>query len=120
MSDEIRLTGIYGYGYHGVLDHERENGQDFYVDLTLLLDLSIASRSDNLEDTIDYSAASDLVVSAIQGPPYSLLEGLGGHIADQLLAVFPLLEKVQVTVHKPQAPITAKLEDIAVTVQRNR
>ena len=63
MSDVISLTGIWGFGYHGVFDHEAKNGQDFFVDLEIHLDLSRASVSDDLTDTIDYGALADIVVS---------------------------------------------------------
>ena len=45
MSDQITLTGIHGFGYHGLFDHERRDGQDFYVDVVLELDLTAASTS---------------------------------------------------------------------------
>ena len=48
MSDRITLKGIWGFGYHGVFEHEAKTGQDFFVDLDITLDLSAASRSDNL------------------------------------------------------------------------
>jgi len=120
MSDNIRINGIHSYGYHGVLAQERQQGQDFYVDLLLELDLLKASQGDCLDDTIDYSVVCELVVTEISGPPVSLIEKLAGQIGDLLLAKFPLLESVAVTVHKPQAPVSAEFLDIAVTIGRER
>ena len=120
MTDVIRISRIHGFGYHGVFEEERKVGQDFYVDLDLFLDLSLPSRSDVLDDTIDYSSASELALSAIQGKPFALIEKLAGEIADELITKFPRLEKVAVTVHKPMAPVSVSVNDISVTVERRR
>lgn len=120
MSDLIRIEGIHAFGYHGVFDFEREKGQDFFVDLSLRLDLTRASQGDQLVDSVDYASACDLVVAAITGPPMSLLERLAGEIADALLSKYPLLESVLVTVHKPDAPLKARVRDIAVSIERAR
>lgn len=118
MSDVILIKGIHGFGYHGVFDHEAKNGQDFYVDLEILLDLSTASTSDDLQDTIDYGALSDLVVEEITGIRVQLIEKLAGRIADRIKASHQKIERVAVTVHKPKAPVAAKVADIAVTILR--
>lgn len=118
MSDVISLTGIWGFGYHGVFDHEAKNGQDFLVDLEIHLDLSKASVSDNLEDTIDYGALADLVVEEITGERVQLIERLAGRIADRIKVRHPEITNITVTVHKPKAPISAQTTDISVTITR--
>jgi dihydroneopterin aldolase len=118
MSDTISLTGIWGFGYHGVFDHEAKNGQDFFVDLEIHLDLSQASLSDALEDTIDYGALADLVVEEITGERVQLIERLAGRIADRIKCGHPQISKISVTVHKPKAPISAQTSDISVTITR--
>ena len=65
MSDLIKVTGIWGFGYHGVFEDEAKNGQDFFVDLEISLDLTKSSESDDLKDTIDYGSLADLVVEEI-------------------------------------------------------
>lgn len=118
MSDQIKLTGIWGFGYHGVFDHEAKNGQDFFVDLELSVDLSAASKSDDLNDTIDYGSLADLVVEEITGERVELIERLAGRIADRIKSKFEEIEKVAVTVHKPKAPVAAQVADISVTITR--
>ena len=120
MSDSISITGIHGFGYHGVLEHERLEGQDFYVDVVLTLDLTKASRSDELSETINYGQVCDLVLAEVTGPPHSLIEKLAGQISELLLANFSVLKSVRVTVHKPQAPVLVDFLDIAVTIERTR
>lgn len=120
MSDRIEILGIEAFGYHGVFDNERSEGQIFRVDVTLHLDLTRASRSDQLSDTLDYGAISNLIEAEIVGEPYVLLEKLAGSIADKLMQEFSALKKIDVTVHKPQAPLKVKFQDVAVTVNRSR
>ena len=118
MSDQIKVTGIKAFGYHGVFDHEAQNGQDFFVDLELSVDLSAASKSDDLNDTIDYGSLADLVVEEITGERVELIERLAGRIADRIKSQFAEIEQVAVTVHKPKAPVSAQVADISVTISR--
>lgn len=120
MSDRIEILGIEAFGFHGVFGHERKEGQTFRVDVVLHLELNRASLSDELSDTVDYGAIGNLVEAVIIGEPFSLLEKLAGVIADRLIQQFFALEKVEVTVHKPQAPLKVKFRDVAVTLTRSR
>lgn len=120
MSDQILLTGVHGFGYHGLLDHERKNGQDFYVDVVLNLDLQVASQSDSIDETVNYAEITDLIVIEITTDPVSLIEKLAGRIADRILNSYSRVNSVSVTVHKPQAPVSASLKDIAVQIIRTR
>lgn len=120
MSDQIILTGIHGFGFHGLFEHERKDGQDFYVDLTLSVNLTEASVSDAIEDTVNYAEITDLVVEEITSNPVNLIEKLAARIAERVLNQHIKVEVVTVTVHKPQAPVAAQLKDIAVVVTRSR
>lgn len=118
MADLIEIKGIKSFGYHGVLETEKVTGQDFYVDVVLEVDLSRASVSDDVADTINYAEVTDLVVREITGDPVSLIEKLAGNIADRIKAAYPQAATVSVTVHKPQAPVNAQVKDISVTINR--
>jgi dihydroneopterin aldolase len=120
MSDQIVLTGIHGFGYHGLFEQERKDGQDFFVDLTLSVDLKGASLSDAIEDTVNYAEITDLVVEEIKSNPVNLIEKLAARIAERVLNEHVKVISVVVTVHKPQAPVAAQLKDIAVVVTRAR
>ena len=119
MSDKISILGITGFGYHGVLESERERGQDFSVDIFLKLDLRNAGESDNLAHTINYAEVASLVHKRIVGEPVNLLERLAELIAQDVLENFNVQE-IEVTVHKPQAPIPVSFHDVSVTIQRSR
>ena len=120
MSDQIVLTGIHGFGYHGLFEQERRDGQDFFVDLTLSVDLKVASQSDVITDTVNYAEITDLVVEEITSNPVNLIEKLAARIAERVLDQHVRVNSVTVTVHKPQAPVAAQLKDIAVVVNRAR
>jgi len=120
MSDQIVLTGIHGFGYHGLFEHERKDGQDFFVDLTLSVDLTAAAQSDAIEDTVNYAEITDLVVEEITSNPVNLIEKLAARIAERVLNQHIKVQSITVTVHKPQAPGAAQLKDIAVVVTRSR
>ncbi len=118
-SDRVQLLGIDAFGFHGVLDHERREGQPFVVDVTAWLDLSGAAASDDLADTLDYGGLAGEVVAAVERDPVDLIETLAARIAD-LVLVDARVSVVEVTVHKPQAPVAVSVADVSVTVTRSR
>jgi dihydroneopterin aldolase len=115
--DRIELRGLRVRGHHGVLDHERRDGQDFVVDLVLHLDLAPAGASDDLADTVDYGALAQRAAAVVGGPPRQLIEAVAAEVAAQVLTD-PRVGEVEVTLHKPQAPIPLVFDDVAVVVQR--
>lgn len=130
MADRIALTGLKVRGNHGVFDHEKRDGQDFSCDITLWLDFGAAAASDDLADTVDYGAVAQIAHDVIAGPARDLIETVAVEIAQKLLAADgaaaaaasrpPLLHAVEVTIHKPQAPIPLEFGDVAVTARRSR
>ena len=118
-ADRLSVVGLEARGFHGVLDVERQQGQVFRVDLTLGLDTEPAARSDDLRDTVDYGTLSSRVKALIEGEPVDLIETLAQRIAAQCLHE-PAVQWVEVTVHKPDAPIEATFADVALTIRRSR
>ena len=117
--DRVALGGVTGFGHHGVFDFEREQGQDFVVDVALSLELSPASTTDDLRRTVDYGVLAEAVVADVEGEPLNLIEALAERVARTCLRQPGVLE-VEVTVHKPQAPIAVAFTDVAVTLTRSR
>ena len=115
MSDQIILTGIHGFGYHGLFEQERTDGQDFFVDLTLSVDLKAASESDSIVDTVNYAEITDLVVQEITSNPVNLIEKLAARIGERVLNQHSKVLSVSVTVHKPQAPIPVPFGNVSVS-----
>jgi 7,8-dihydroneopterin aldolase/epimerase/oxygenase len=119
VTDELRVLGIECWGHHGVFDHERRDGQTFLVDLTLGIDTTLAARSDDLRDTVDYGSLVAEVAAVVQGEPVDLIETLAQRIADVCL-LDARVEWSRVTVHKPDAPIEAPFADVQLTITRHR
>lgn len=117
--DQIVLTGIAATGYHGVLDFEKRDGQQFVVDVVMDVDLAPAGASDELGDTVNYAEVAGDVVALIEGEPLDLIEALAERIATAILTR-PLVEAVEVVVHKPQAPVGHPFTDVQVRVRRER
>ncbi|WP_235436454.1 dihydroneopterin aldolase [Arthrobacter sp. RIT-PI-e] len=117
--DLVELSGITATGHHGVFEHERRDGQPFVVDLALHLDLQPAGTTDELARTAHYGQVAELVHGIIAGPPFDLVEALAESIAAEVLGAFPVTA-VDVTVHKPQAPIAVPFGDVSVTLRRSR
>ncbi|HEY0639670.1 MAG TPA: dihydroneopterin aldolase [Pseudonocardiaceae bacterium] len=120
MADRITLTGLRVFGRHGVFDHERADGQDFLVDVTVWMDLAPAAASDDLADTLDYGALAHRVAEIVGGPPCDLIETVAARVADDVLAGEPRAHAVEATIHKPSAPIELTFADVAVTARRSR
>jgi 7,8-dihydroneopterin aldolase/epimerase/oxygenase len=120
MSDTIFIKGVVIHARHGVMDHETEVGQRFVIDLELGIDLSDSSRTDRLVDTVSYSSVVSTATAAFKNVNYKLLERAAGAVADAVLAAFPRVSAIKVTVHKPHAPIAAIFDDVGVVLARTR
>jgi dihydroneopterin aldolase len=117
--DEITLTGLRATAFHGVLDHERRDGQTFVIDVTVFLDLSDAARSDELSRTVDYGVLAQQIVESVERDPVDLIETVAQRVADVVLG-HRAATLAKVTVHKPDAPIAVPFEDVSVTITRGR
>ena len=85
MADRIELRGLRVRGNHGVFEHERRDGQEFVIDVTLWLDLSRAAQTDDLADTVDYGALAQRAHDVVAGPARDLIETVGAEIADGVM-----------------------------------
>jgi len=117
--DEITVTGLRAFGRHGVLEQEREHGQEFVVDVTMHVSTRRAAETDDVADTIHYGEVSERVSALISGEPVNLIETLAERIAADLLSDERVVLAV-VTVHKPSAPISVPFADVSVTIRRDR
>lgn len=119
MTDQLAVRGIEVFAHHGVFEHERNDGQTFVIDLLLGLDTAPAAAGDDLSQTVDYGSLVADVVSAVSKDPVDLIETVAQRIADVCLTR-EQVEWVEVTVHKPHAPIEATFSDVALTIKRSR
>jgi len=117
--DRITLTGVRVRAHHGVFDFEREQGQEFVIDVSVAVDLAAAASVDDLDRTVHYGELAEAVVAAVERDPVDLIETVAERVAAVALG-YPAVEEVEVTVHKPEAPIAVPFADVAVTVVRGR
>jgi len=120
MSDSVFVSGLALHACHGVMEHEGTVGQTFKLDLDLEIDLEQASRSDKLADTVGYDQVVEVASQAFCARRYRLVEAAAGAVADAILDAFAAVTSVQVTVHKPHAPIAATFDDVGVVILRTR
>lgn len=119
MTDRITLTGLSATGFHGVFDEERRAGQTFVVDVVVETDTRPGAHSDAIADTVNYADIAGCVHAHIVGEPVNLIETLAEKIAADVLGIYAV-EAVEVTVHKPHAPIPHEFADVSVTIRRER
>lgn len=120
MSDRIFIHGLSLHAYHGVMAHEAKVGQSFSIDLELEIDLAAAARSDKVADTVSYDKVVDCARETFSAHRFRLIEAAAGGVADAVLAAFPRVRAVKVTIHKPHAPIAATFDDVGVSLERRR
>lgn len=118
MADRITLTGLRVRGRHGVFEYEKRDGQDFVTDITLWLDLTGAAAGDDLTATVHYGELAELAAGIVGGPPRDLIETVAAEIADTVMRTWPV-HAVEVTIHKPNAPIPLDFADVSVTIRRS-
>jgi dihydroneopterin aldolase len=94
----IEITGITLQGRHGVLDHERREGQSFVFDVSLAVDEPAA---DEIDATVDYRDVVACVREISDGTAFQLLESLAAAVADELMRRFPITA-ASVRVGKPE------------------
>lgn len=118
--DKIIIKGLRVFAYHGVNPEEKRDGQTFELDITLYASLLRAGQTDDLNDTISYAKATKTALRVMNEAKYDLLEKVAQRLAEQLLTDYPDVEKVDVLLKKPQAPVKADFDYMAVMITRQR
>jgi len=119
MCDKISLTNMMFYGFHGVYEYEREQGQKFYLDVDIFTDLQQAGISDQVTDTIDYTVIYAQIKKIVETQRFKLLEALGAHIGDSIIAIAPNVDSVTVRIRKPAVPLSGSIDYIQVQITRS-
>ncbi len=119
VPDRIALRGLRAQGHHGVYAFERERGQTFIADAVLELDTTPAAADDDLNRTVNYADLAHQLYAVLAGDPVNLLEAVAQRLADVCLA-HPLVDAVEITVHKPQAELGVPFDDVTVSIRRER
>ena len=118
--DKIYINGIKTYGYHGAIQEERVLGQYFITDIVLYIDLTAASETDDLNETVHYGEVYNLAEEIIKGEPVSLIERLAGKINAELFDRYDKIVEIETTITKPNPPIDGNYESVAITLHGKR
>lgn len=118
--DKIYIKGLQLFAYHGVNPEEKRDGQTFVLDITLCADLTRARVSDRLEDTVNYAAVRKTVQRAFTKARYDLIERAAEVVCQAVLDDFPMVEEITLLLKKPQAPMNAVFEYVAVEITKGR
>jgi 7,8-dihydroneopterin aldolase/epimerase/oxygenase len=116
----LRIDRLALHARHGVLPEERTLGQRFFLDMVVTAEIGDALASDKIDDSVNYSALIEAASLTFTDTAFNLIEAAAAAVADDLLKLFPKVAAVQVTVHKPAAPVKAFVADISATVERRR
>jgi 7,8-dihydroneopterin aldolase/epimerase/oxygenase len=120
MSDRIIVKDLQVFARHGVLAEEKRLGQRFSVDVIAHLDLRPAGESDDFAKTVGYDALAALATETLTAKSYDLIEATAEAVAQAVLARFPRIEKVEIELRKPSAPIDAVFAYVGVRLERSR
>lgn len=116
--DQIRIKNLKIFAYHGVYEQEKEQGQNFCVNAVLFTDTEKAGKSDDIADAVDYGAVCLFIDNYMRENRFDLLEAVTRHVAEELLLAFPAIQKVELEVEKPDAPIPLRFDSVSVKIER--
>ncbi len=118
--DKITIKNLKLFAYHGVNPEEKENGQNFVLDIDYYLNITRACYNDELDDTVSYAKVVKVVRSAFLQEKYDLIERAAQVVADAVLDSFEQITRVDITLKKPEAPVSAEFDYMAVSISRER
>ncbi len=118
--DTIQIKGLEIFAYHGVNEEEKRDGQRFVLDIRMEADLSTPCTTDDLNATVNYAAIVKTVRATMTAQSDDLIERAAQRVADAILAGYPAVDIVTVTLKKPDAPMKATFDYVAVEITRGR
>ena len=118
--DEIRITGLKVYAYHGVYARENEQGQDFIINAVLGVSTQHAGLTDDLDASISYEEVCEILQREMKAQTWKLLEAVAEHISIVLFTRYPALQELKLEIEKPDAPIDADFQSVSVCIHRKR
>ena len=118
--DKIIIKGLSVFAHHGVNEEETLYGQRFLLDIEARADLTRAGQTDDLNDTVSYAQMIKTAQRVMTEQNDKLLERAATRVADALLAEYDRLESVKIRLMKPDAPIKAEFDTVAIETERTR
>lgn len=116
--EQILVQGLQVFGYHGVYEQEKEEGQTFLVNCVMDTSFASAIHSDDVGETVDYGTVCLFIKKYFEGKAYDLLEKVADELATSIMYAFPGIEKIQIQITKPNAPIPMEFKSVGVRVEK--
>ena len=116
---KVKVENIRVYAYHGCLKEETAIGSEYRVDVQVNANLSKASISDDLSDTVDYVHINHIVKEEMKVPS-KLLEHVAQRIINRVFLEIPLVSKTKVSVSKINPPIGGDVECVSIKLKLKR
>ncbi len=116
---KVKINNIRVYAHHGCLSEESIVGSEYSVDVIVGADLSKASASDELADTVDYVRVHQIVKSEMQTPS-KLLEHVAKRIIDRIISEIKMVDTVELSVSKINPPIGGDVEKVTIMLSSKR
>ncbi len=117
-NDFIKVTNMKVFAYHGVLEEEKKNGQDFFLNAKVYVDMRKAGLTDKLEDTINYDSVCIFLAEVFAEKVFDTIEAAAEYTLQEIIVNFPTIQAMELEIRKPHAPLTYVPEDISVTIYR--
>ena len=115
---KIRIVNMMVYGFHGIYEYEREQGQKFYFDVEVVTRDDKAADSDDAKDTVLTASIYSLVKDTVENNRFQLMQALAGHIGDKLIEQYGNIAEVTIKVRKPNVTINGPIDYVEVEVTR--
>lgn len=119
-ADVILIEGLSFTGPHGWFDHERQAGSRFEADVRLTVDIGRSAATDALDDTVDYGAVADTLLTVATGPSCYLVERLAEQMCATLFERHPRVAAVELVLRKLDPPMKANARAVGVHIHRRR
>lgn len=120
MTNTIHINGLEIHANHGVFEAEKELGQRFIVNAVLHLDFQNAINSDDLENTVHYGFVSEDIIEYFQANRCDLIETITHQLVDMLFAKYQLINRIELEVVKPWAPLKFSFDDVRTRVDESK
>lgn len=116
--NHILIENLKVFAHHGVFPEETQNGQDFFLSAGLYLDTGAAAKNDNLELSVNYGEVCQTMTELMQEKNFQLIESAAEYLTQNLMLRYPLIQKIELSLSKPHAPVGLPFENISVHVAR--
>lgn len=120
MTNTLLIKNLKIFAYHGVNEEEKINGQNFFIDAEIVTDKLDGYEDDKLENVLNYSKLVKEASMFFKKGSYDLIEKAAESTAKHLIQTFSQINEITLTVKKPEAPISADFDYVAIKISRKR